>query len=44
VTGEYLNPLNKRFFEYKEKANNTVTANTKPKTPPNLLGIERRIA
>jgi hypothetical protein len=39
-----LKPLKIKFLEEIEKANRTITANTKPKTPPNLLGIERKIA
>ena len=42
--GEKLNPLKNKFLEDTEKANNTITAKTKPRTPPNLLGIERKIA
>jgi len=42
--GEKLNPLKIKFFEQIEKANRTITAETNPATPPNLLGIERKIA
>jgi hypothetical protein len=44
ATGEKLNPENKRVFELIVNKNNTITAATRPITPPNLLGIERRIA
>jgi len=42
--GEAENPLNKRVLENNEKRNKHITAKTKPTTPPNLLGIERKIA
>jgi len=39
-----LNPLKINFFDEIENANKNKTAINKPITPPNLLGIERRIA
>ncbi len=43
-TGEYKTPIKNIFFDETEKINKNETEKTKPKTPPNLLGIERRIA
>lgn len=42
--GELKNPLKIKLDEEKEKKKRTSTASNKPNTPPNLLGIERRIA
>ena len=42
--GEKLNPENSRDLEQMVNKNRTKTAATRPKTPPSLLGIERRIA
>jgi hypothetical protein len=39
-----LKPENKNFLDPMENKNKNITAATKPKTPPNLLGIERKIA
>jgi hypothetical protein len=39
-----LNPLKINFFDEIENANKNKTAINNPNTPPNLLGIERRIA
>jgi hypothetical protein len=44
VTGEKLNPLKISDLEFWLNRKRTRTARTKPKTPPNLLGIERKIA
>jgi hypothetical protein len=44
LIGEVLNPLLIKLELLKEKANNNKTAKSKATTPPNLLGIERRIA
>jgi len=42
--GEKLKPEKRNFLPPKEKRNKKATAATKPTTPPNLLGIERKIA
>jgi hypothetical protein len=42
--GECENPLNNEFLEKRENKKRERTADSKPTTPPNLLGIERRIA
>ncbi len=39
-----MNPLKINFFDEIENANKNKTAINNPNTPPNLLGIERRIA
>ena len=42
--GENIHPLKKWFDLEIENKNKNITDNTKPITPPNLFGIERRIA
>jgi hypothetical protein len=44
VIGENIIPENKRLELLIENKNKTKTAKRRPTTPPNLLGIERRIA
>ena len=43
-TGEKLNPLNRRRELETVKTNKKSTEKRRAKTPPSLLGIERRIA
>lgn len=42
--GENIEPLNKWLEEEIEKINKKAIERTKPTTPPNLLGIQRKIA
>ena len=44
MIGLKLNPLKINFLELMVNKNKNITDKTKPKTPPNLLGIERKIA
>jgi hypothetical protein len=42
--GEKFIPLKIKVEEETVKTNKNITAKTRPATPPNLLGIERKIA
>jgi hypothetical protein len=44
ATGEKLKPLKRTFLLETENINKNNTESRRAKTPPNLLGIERKIA